>query len=31
MLALEKEGLDLIIVPAMAFDVEHNRIGHGKG
>ncbi|KAI7859055.1 5-formyltetrahydrofolate cyclo-ligase [Circinella umbellata] len=27
----EKEGLDLIIVPAMAFDIEHNRIGHGKG
>ncbi|KAI9266659.1 5-formyltetrahydrofolate cyclo-ligase [Phascolomyces articulosus] len=29
--ALEKEGLDLIIVPAMAFDIERNRIGHGKG
>ncbi|KAF7726763.1 hypothetical protein EC973_008451 [Apophysomyces ossiformis] len=29
--ALETEGLDLILVPAMAFDTERNRIGHGKG
>ncbi|KAI9491942.1 hypothetical protein BDB00DRAFT_873777 [Zychaea mexicana] len=29
--ALEKDGLDLIIVPAMAFDTDRNRIGHGKG
>ncbi|KAL1934218.1 hypothetical protein VTP01DRAFT_6400 [Rhizomucor pusillus] len=29
--ALEKNGLDLILVPAMAFDEECNRIGHGKG
>ncbi|KAI8137732.1 5-formyltetrahydrofolate cyclo-ligase [Fennellomyces sp. T-0311] len=29
--ALEKDGLDLIIVPAMAFGEDHSRIGHGKG
>ncbi|EIE85082.1 5-formyltetrahydrofolate cyclo-ligase [Rhizopus delemar RA 99-880] len=30
--ALEtKEGLDLILVPGVAFDQNRNRIGHGKG
>ncbi|KAI8369386.1 5-formyltetrahydrofolate cyclo-ligase [Radiomyces spectabilis] len=29
--ALEKDGLDLILVPGIAFDDERNRIGHGKG
>ncbi|KAI7880581.1 5-formyltetrahydrofolate cyclo-ligase [Lichtheimia hyalospora FSU 10163] len=31
--ALEKDGLDLIIVPgkSMGFDEDRNRIGHGKG
>ncbi|KAI8099371.1 5-formyltetrahydrofolate cyclo-ligase [Halteromyces radiatus] len=29
--ALEKDGLDLILVPGVAFDQEKNRIGHGKG
>lgn len=24
-------GLDLILVPGVAFDKERNRIGHGKG
>ena len=24
-------GLDLIVMPSMAFDVEMNRLGHGKG
>jgi 5-formyltetrahydrofolate cyclo-ligase len=24
-------GLDLILVPGVAFDEEKNRIGHGKG
>ncbi|CAO3608293.1 unnamed protein product [Cunninghamella echinulata] len=29
--ALDNEGLDLILVPGVAFDTEKNRIGHGKG
>ncbi|KAI8887890.1 5-formyltetrahydrofolate cyclo-ligase [Backusella circina FSU 941] len=29
--ALDKDGLDLILVPGVAFDQEKNRIGHGKG
>ncbi|KAJ2963413.1 hypothetical protein NQZ79_g1573 [Umbelopsis isabellina] len=29
--ALDKQGLDLIIVPGVGFDVERNRIGHGRG
>ncbi|ORY91901.1 hypothetical protein BCR43DRAFT_478955 [Syncephalastrum racemosum] len=29
--AFDHEGLDLILVPAMGFDENRNRIGHGKG
>ncbi|ORE22451.1 5-formyltetrahydrofolate cyclo-ligase [Rhizopus microsporus] len=29
--ALETEGLDLILMPGVAFDQNRNRIGHGKG
>ncbi|KAL0097629.1 hypothetical protein J3Q64DRAFT_1067022 [Phycomyces blakesleeanus] len=29
--ALDTNGLDLIIVPGLAFDNSRNRIGHGKG
>ncbi|CAO3625193.1 unnamed protein product [Cunninghamella blakesleeana] len=29
--ALDNEGLDLILVPGVAFDDKKNRIGHGKG
>ncbi|CAM0138402.1 hypothetical protein VKS41_002953 [Umbelopsis sp. WA50703] len=29
--ALDKQGLDLIIAPGVGFDVERNRIGHGRG
>jgi 5,10-methenyltetrahydrofolate synthetase len=29
--ALDDEGLDLIVVPGLAFDRDLNRIGHGKG
>ncbi|KAI9312432.1 5-formyltetrahydrofolate cyclo-ligase [Dichotomocladium elegans] len=29
--AFDAEGLDLVIMPAMGFDEERNRIGHGKG
>lgn len=27
----EKSGLDLVVMPGMAFDVTLNRLGHGKG
>ncbi|KAI8076526.1 5-formyltetrahydrofolate cyclo-ligase [Gilbertella persicaria] len=29
--ALDSSGLDLILVPGVAFDQNRNRIGHGKG
>ncbi|ORX50104.1 5-formyltetrahydrofolate cyclo-ligase [Hesseltinella vesiculosa] len=29
--ALDGEGLELMLVPGVAFDAEKNRIGHGKG
>ncbi|SAM06231.1 hypothetical protein [Absidia glauca] len=29
--ALDVNGLDLILVPGVAFDSDRNRIGHGKG
>ncbi|KAI9267352.1 5-formyltetrahydrofolate cyclo-ligase-like protein [Sporodiniella umbellata] len=29
--ALETSGLELVLVPGVAFDAERNRIGHGKG
>ncbi|CEG69819.1 Putative 5-formyltetrahydrofolate cyclo-ligase [Rhizopus microsporus] len=29
--ALETEGLDLVLMPGVAFDQNRNRIGHGKG
>ncbi|CEJ04292.1 Putative MTHFS protein [Rhizopus microsporus] len=31
LLALETEGLDLVLMPGVAFDQNRNRIGHGKG
>ena len=30
-LALDKDGLDLMLVPGVAFDTQKQRIGHGKG
>ncbi|KAI8063168.1 5-formyltetrahydrofolate cyclo-ligase [Gongronella butleri] len=29
--ALDKDGLDLMLVPGVAFDTQKQRIGHGKG
>lgn len=28
---MEDEGLDMIVVPGVAFDVGFRRLGHGKG
>ena len=30
-IALEGDGLDIVLMPGVAFDRQMNRIGHGKG